>query len=308
MDDDPKDHDFDQRKDGPMQTPTANDSSQAETEETAVPTTQRTQRPSVQIADLPTNRRTVSNGANQLEKSSSAQSAPNMRSARTDVDAPPRHSTQLPRASTQMSGKNRRTSRDFDRRTDGPFGRPSLTMTRRKSSHFDQNGVPMTPITPVARRGTAATTGTTGAAGATDGEELKAEESEAVVDPETSVEETSTAELPYEPEPPPLNYSLYTRKLSIFIFWSLILIDTIAQPLVLYFCLWYMTDLSPNTVFSIITAALGGISIFEYFLRFRRLWRKGSTCRVIGARRMYLDWFHWNFTFAWIIIMIELIV
>ena len=77
-------------------------------------------------------------------------------------------------------------------------------MTRRRSSHFE-NGVPMTPITPVARRGTAATTGTTGA----NGDELKAEESQAVADPEASVESTETStELPYEPEPPPLNYTL----------------------------------------------------------------------------------------------------
>lgn len=112
----------------------------------------------------------------------------------------------------------------------------------------------------------------------------------------------------FEPEPPPLNYTLWTRKLSIFIFWSFILIDSIAMPIVLYFCLWYDTDLSPNTVFSIVTAALGGVSILEYVLRFRRLWMKGSTCRVIGARRAYLDWFHWNFSLAWVVIMVELIV
>lgn len=115
-------------------------------------------------------------------------------------------------------------------------------------------------------------------------------------------------DMAFEPEPPPLNYSLRPRYLSIVIFWSLILIDCIAMPVALYFGLWYGTNLSPNVVFSIVTAALGGISIFEYFLRLRRLLRKNSTCRVIGARRMYLDWFHWNFTLGWMIIMIELIV
>ena len=60
------------------------------------------------------------------------------------------------------------------------------------------------------------------------------------------------------------------------------------MPLALYFGLWYGTDLSPNTVFSIVTAALGGISIFEYVLRFWHLWKKGSTCRVIGGRRSYV--------------------
>ncbi|KAG9571822.1 hypothetical protein KCV01_g19350, partial [Aureobasidium melanogenum] len=108
--------------------------------------------------------------------------------------------------------------------------------------------------------------------------------------------------------PPSLEYDLRQRKRSIFIFWFLILFDSIVMPLALYFGLWYGTNLSPNTVFSIVTAALGGISIFEYVLRFWHLFKKGSTCRVIGGRRSYLDWFHWNFSFAWVIIIVELIV
>jgi hypothetical protein len=120
----------------------------------------------------------------------------------------------------------------------------------------------------------------------------------------------STSSSTASPVPPQLNYSLNdnNRKFTIAWFWTLILIDIIAVPIVLYFCLWYLTDLSHNAVFSISTACLGGVSIVEYFLRFYRLWRKGSTCRVMGARRWYLDWFHWNFSAAWIIIMIELIV
>ena len=108
--------------------------------------------------------------------------------------------------------------------------------------------------------------------------------------------------------PPPIGYTLRTRKFAIAFFWTLILIDCIAIPLVLYFCLHYLTNLSPNTVFSISTACLGGVSVVEYFLRFWRLWKKGSNCRVIGARRWYLDWFHWNFSIAWVFIMVELIV
>lgn len=108
--------------------------------------------------------------------------------------------------------------------------------------------------------------------------------------------------------PPDLEYTLRTRKKSIFIFWTLILIDAIAVPIVLYYALWYYTSLSPNAVFSISTAALGGVSIFEYFLRTWRLYKKDSTCRIEGAHRYYLDWFHWTFSFSWLIIMIELIV
>lgn len=114
----------------------------------------------------------------------------------------------------------------------------------------------------------------------------------------------------FEPEPPPLNYNMWDRKWFIVFFWSMIVLDIIIQPIALYFGLWYgltRSQLSANAVFSIITAALGGVSIIEYIVRFRRLWRKGSTCRVIGARRMYLDWFHWNFSFGWVVIILELI-
>ncbi|KAF2206069.1 hypothetical protein GQ43DRAFT_452707 [Delitschia confertaspora ATCC 74209] len=108
--------------------------------------------------------------------------------------------------------------------------------------------------------------------------------------------------------PPGLNYSLRPRKKSIAIFWVLILLDCVALPIALYFGLWYGTSLSPNAVFSISTGTLGTVSIVEYFIRFRRLWRKGSTCRVIGAQRHYLDWFHWNISVGWFFVMIELIV
>ncbi|EGP85612.1 uncharacterized protein MYCGRDRAFT_44869 [Zymoseptoria tritici IPO323] len=112
----------------------------------------------------------------------------------------------------------------------------------------------------------------------------------------------------FEPEPPPLNYDLRSRKWAILFFWSMVLIDCIVAPVALYFTLWYMTDLSPNLVFTIVTAALGGVSIFEYFIRAWRLFRKNSTCRVIGAHRWYFDWFHFNFTLGWVAVMIELIV
>ena len=47
-------------------------------------------------------------------------------------------------------------------------------------------------------------------------------------------------------EPPPLPYTLRTRKKSIAIFWILFVIDVVAQPLALYWALWFATDLSHN--------------------------------------------------------------
>lgn len=189
-----------------------------------------------------------------------------------------------------------RQSEEFDRRYDGPFGRPSLVMTRRRSS-----------IAEVAAASPAA---------AAPGQQVDLEKQEA-----PGAQGTADSRRPeYLPEPPSLNYTLRTRKLSIAFFWSLILFDSVAIPIGLYFGLWYgvgpgantptqyREKLSANAVFSIVTAAVGGASILEYFVRMRRLWRKDSTCRVIGAKRWYLDAFHWNYSLGWIIVMIELIV
>ena len=120
-----------------------------------------------------------------------------------------------------------------------------------------------------------------------------------------------TYEDPDFTRPPPLNYSLQPRKKAIFWFWTLIFLDCVCMPIGLYFGMWYGTtrdQLSANAVFSISTALLGTVSIVEYFIRFRRLWRKNSSCRVIGAQRWYLDWFHWNLSVGWFFVMIELIV
>lgn len=182
-----------------------------------------------------------------------------------------------------------RASAEFDRRFDGPFGRPSLAMTRRISSHQEESTAQQqTPGLPNDQ-------GENPTASLGSGPQL------------------------LEPKPPPLDYTLRTRKMSIFIFWSFIIFDSVVMPLGLYFGLWYGVGpgantpteknevLSANAVFSIVTAAIGGASIVEYAVRFWRLYKKNSTCRVIGARRWYLDLFHWNYSLAWIIVMFELI-
>ncbi|GAD91682.1 hypothetical protein PVAR5_0255 [Paecilomyces variotii No. 5] len=114
--------------------------------------------------------------------------------------------------------------------------------------------------------------------------------------------------VPHSDVPPPLPYSLRDRKKSIALFWTIFVIDTLAQPLILYYTLWYLTPLSHNLVFSISTACLGGVSVFEYFYRFYNLFRKGSKARPLNARRSWLDFFHINFTIVWLILAVELIV
>lgn len=63
-----------------------------------------------------------------------------------------------------------------------------------------------------------------------------------IVEPPTQVLYTD----PDFAAPPPLNYSLRTRKKSLAIFWFLIFLDCICMPLALYFGLWYGTHLSHN--------------------------------------------------------------
>ncbi|KXH42036.1 hypothetical protein CSAL01_07252 [Colletotrichum salicis] len=203
------------------------------------------------------------------EKRSEPQNLPDINTPRRPASAP------HPQPPSPRSPKSRTTrpSNDFDRRYDGPFSRPSLAMTRR-STHSPTRPFPDPATTP---------------------------------HPDTAPGPSETPHrtlLAFHPSPPPLNYTLRTRKTAITLFWTLILIDSIAMPIALYFSLWYgvgpgtntstekREKLSPNAVFSIVTAAVGGASIVEYFVRFWRLWH----------------WFHWNFSLAWMIIMIELIV
>lgn len=123
---------------------------------------------------------------------------------------------------------------------------------------------------------------------------------------DTPVEEGHSAANPSEP--PPLPYSLRDRKKSIALFWTIFVVDTLGQPLALYWGLWYATDLSHNLVFSIVTACLGGVSVFEYLYRLYNLFRKNSRARPLNARKSWLDFFQINFTIVWLILAVELIV
>lgn len=256
MDDDAKHHDFDQRHDGPFDQPEP--------------------RASIQLPPVAT--------------SSPVVQTPATDGARSPLSPVGRKSLNWQDTGSPSGGRKSmqgaRPSRDFDVRRDGPYGRPSITMSRRRSSGMQQLG----------------------------NDELPSRDQEGnPIAPDLADIEGQTpdrANTGFEPEPPRLDYDMWSRKWFILFFWSMVLVDCVATPIILYFCLHYLTDLSNNLVFTVVTAALGGVSIFEYFVRAWRLWRKDSTCRVAGESRWgrwAFDWFHWNFTLGWVAVMIELI-
>lgn len=115
------------------------------------------------------------------------------------------------RTSTQMSRKGGpRKSVEFDRRTDGPFGRPSITMTRRASQPQDveiPSDEPL-PVLPVH------------------------------ISSDAGMQDQSTTQVvPFQPEPPPLNYDLWCRKWWIIGFWTLVVFDSVVCPVVSTTCI-----------------------------------------------------------------------
>lgn len=74
--------------------------------------------------------------------------------------------------------------------------------------------------------------------------------------------------------PPDLNYSLRTRKKWIAVFWSLVIIDCVFVPIVLYFGLWYGTSLSHNA--GTVSKALGGqtplLTIHQFLVSAQERW------------------------------------
>ncbi|KAH7031508.1 uncharacterized protein B0I36DRAFT_431601 [Microdochium trichocladiopsis] len=117
--------------------------------------------------------------------------------------------------------------------------------------------------------------------------------------------------------PPSLNYTLRDKKLRIAVFWCFVFFDCALVPVGLYLFLWYNNGpgseerdpLSANLVLSIVTATIGGTGIIEFAIGMWKLWKKGSNCRVIGAKsRWYFDWFHWWFGLCLLIVVAELVV
>ncbi|TLS26059.1 hypothetical protein PpBr36_07876 [Pyricularia pennisetigena] len=113
--------------------------------------------------------------------------------------------------------------------------------------------------------------------------------------------------------PPPLNFTLHGKRTGIAMFVVFTFFDSLVLPVGLYFVLWYgfgpgnpqYHPLSATVVMTIVTAIIGGASIWELLQRAWRLGRKDSRCRVFGAAWWHFDWFEWWFVFCWVLIIIE---
>ncbi|KPM42773.1 hypothetical protein AK830_g3783 [Neonectria ditissima] len=93
--------------------------------------------------------------------------------------------------------------------------------------------------------------------------------------------------------PPALPYNLREHKLTISLFWFLILTECTLIPIIFYFTISKLTDLRPGAMFAIITAMFGFISGGEYGLRGLRLILKKDTYRPLhGAGRWHFDTVH----------------
>ncbi|KAL1620239.1 hypothetical protein SLS56_009731 [Neofusicoccum ribis] len=108
--------------------------------------------------------------------------------------------------------------------------------------------------------------------------------------------------------PPPLHYSLRTRKKQIARFWLPLLLDCCILPVALFYSLRFATRLSDATVFAITTALIGGTLIIEFVLRGYHLWKRNSTCRPKGSPRAAFDWTHWVLLLAILVAVAELVV
>jgi hypothetical protein len=282
MVDEPKQHDFDQRHDGPFEVPPlVHDSTNDKVRHASEPAAVKDKKS-----------KSVQHNDGQYPQKPMAIAIPERRHSEPGVadngnDSP--SGVGLPRKSTQMS-RAPRPSEDFDRRYDGPYSRPSITMTRRRSSNQAMSPAghrPSEPELPIVER-----------------------HSQVEDDGPPSMD-TMVSDPAFEPEPPALPYDLRTKKRKLWFFWIFVIIDSVLMPIGLYFGLWYSVHkdgkMSANTVFSIVTAAIGGIAIFEYFVRAWSLWKKNSTCRPTGAGRWYFDWFLWHYTIGWVIVMLELV-
>lgn len=76
------------------------------------------------------------------------------------------------------------------------------------------------------------------------------------------------------------------------------------MPLVLFYPLWYASDLKSAYIFAVTTGLFGVISGIEWAYRSWRLWRE-EFVRPIGGKRNGFDFFHISYTTGYCIALVS---
>ncbi|RPA87357.1 hypothetical protein BJ508DRAFT_410864 [Ascobolus immersus RN42] len=106
---------------------------------------------------------------------------------------------------------------------------------------------------------------------------------------------------------PSLPYTLETRKMSIAIVWSVILLDSCILPLVLFYILRFGAKMDDQKSIAVTSAVFGFFSMLQWVYRMWMLLRKGSNNRPLSSTspdgmtpRWMLDFYQWQFSFGFV--------
>ncbi|KAI0011572.1 hypothetical protein F4779DRAFT_572284 [Xylariaceae sp. FL0662B] len=91
---------------------------------------------------------------------------------------------------------------------------------------------------------------------------------------------------------PRLNYNLWDHKLKLFLVGGLLLLEGSILPIILFYPLWFATNLRHGILFAIITSFFGLVSGLEFAHRSWRLILKADTYRPLGGQRWRFDFTH----------------
>ncbi|KAI3338602.1 hypothetical protein F4824DRAFT_458222, partial [Ustulina deusta] len=98
---------------------------------------------------------------------------------------------------------------------------------------------------------------------------------------------------------PRLEYRLMDHKMKLFVVSGLLIFEGSILPLVLFYPLWYATDLRHGILFAIITSFFGLVSGLEFAHRSWRLIHKNDKYRPLDGRRWRFDFTHWTLSICY---------
>ncbi|KAI0404628.1 hypothetical protein F4802DRAFT_225454 [Xylaria palmicola] len=119
----------------------------------------------------------------------------------------------------------------------------------------------------------------------------------------SSVRRRSTAQdrYGYLPGLPRLEYNLMDHKMKLFVVSGLLIFEGSVLPLVLYYPLWFATQIRHGILFAIITSFFGLVSGLEFAHRSWRLIHKNDKYRPLDGTRWRFDFTHWTLSICYTI-------